>query len=76
MIALGTELRWYLVRLLLFGPVFGALCALLARELNRRGWAWFILGVFTGPLAGLIIATVWIRARIGPKGNVDASRSR
>jgi len=76
MIALETELRWYLVRLLLFGPVFGALCALLARELNRRGLVWFILGIFAGPLAALILATMWIRARIGPRGNVDASPRR
>ena len=35
--------------------LFGCFCALWAQNTGRTGWAWFLLGLFLGPLAALYV---------------------
>jgi len=54
---LAEVLVWFIIA----APLFGAACALLAKEWRRRPWVWFLLGFFFTFLAvlALIFLKTW-----------------
>jgi formate hydrogenlyase subunit 3/multisubunit Na+/H+ antiporter MnhD subunit len=35
--------------------LFGIFCAYWAQETSRSAWLWFFLGLFLGPIAGIVL---------------------
>ena len=52
-----------LILFAVFAPVFGIACALVAKDLRRRQWVWFLIGFFFNFAAvlALVVLEEWDR---------------
>jgi hypothetical protein len=68
---LYRELVWFG----LAGPIFGASCALLAREWGRRPGVWFVLGFFFTASAFLVLVVLHLYDKPTNTNGSSASKS-
>ncbi len=56
----NQELVRFLAWLLITAPIFGGASALVARELGRRQWLWFVLGALLNGAAVMTLMLMWV----------------